>query len=497
MSRANAPLVESKESANPPRTKGASDWVVPVVAGLACFLLSPLSFNFSFEQTRITLVWTIVIPLTVSLARGPRAGLISGLCGGALYPFLLWPENGYANILYVLLLFPLYILVGAAARHPKIIGRPLPLYVRLALVFTTYSIITGLIGFFTSNLVLSLNSPFWPGQAVTYLPGKILFSIPIKSFVNQFLLIVLAESLLHLPAVRRLLKMKVPSCARNNQVTFFLSILAAAAVWGVFFLLDCLLIGAVRFQERAYVPLALMVLLWSGALIGRVLIYTTEHRLKLQDQRIKLLHEKEILLEELHHRTNNNMQVIQSFIMLEQSFAKSSEVADHLQALSNRIEVMSLAHKKLYQSGDLSSVHLRDYLNDLIYSLPQKQTPERTDVVIETSIDDIQVLFDIAIPIGLVIYELTSNSLRHAFPDRGGAIFITVTSDESDAMSIIVRDTGVGLTDKFDFFNSDTLGIQIVIAIVKLQLNGTIRFDTAKGLTCSISFRNDLYFKRV
>ncbi len=497
MPHTSDPHLEPTQSTTTPHTKGASDWHLAVVAGLACFLLSPLSVNFSIQQTRITLVWTIVFPLAVALAKGPRAGLVAGVTGGALYPFLLWPENGYANVLFVLLLFPLYVLVGSTAYHRRILGRRLPLYVRLAVVFTIYSVLTGIITYYVSNIVYALNTPYWPGRSIPSLGRKILLSISIKSFINQSLLIVLAESLLHLPAVRRLFHMHVPSYSRNNHSTFFYSIVAAGSVWGIFFLLDCLLVGSMSFRTREYIPLALMVLLWSGAVIGRVLIYSTEHRLKLRDQRVQLLHEKEILLRELHHRTNNNMQVIHSFLMLEQSFAESPDVSYHLQAVSDRIEVMSLAHKKLYQSGDLSTIPLREYLSELVAALPEKFAPGREDISIKTGFAKTMVLFDIGIPIGLVIYELVSNSLKHAFPETGGSIFVTVTADESDAMSITVRDTGGGLPEGLDLFQSETLGIQMVIAIVQRQLNGAVSFAADNGLTCSIKFRNNLYFRRV
>ena len=211
----------------------------------------------------------------------------------------------------------------------------------------------------------------------------------------------------------------------------------------------------------------------------------------------KELKEKEILLRELYHRTKNNMQVICSMLSLQRKMTDSDSAQIQLQEAENRIKTMSLVHKKLYKSNSLSNLSIKEYVKDLVVLIENSYNARNKDVVINTEVEDFNILIDIAIPIGLIINELLSNTFKHAFPKDVGEISIKIVRKENDKISIFIKDNGVGVEEKFDFYNTNTLGLQTVINIVENQLMGNVIFDSSDGLSCTIVFDDKLYDERV
>ncbi len=221
-------------------------------------------------------------------------------------------------------------------------------------------------------------------------------------------------------------------------------------------------------------------------------------RVQAQEQIKAALKTKEVLLQELYHRTRNNMQVICVMLTQQASYVTDEQTLRILAEMENKINSMALAHEKLYQAQDLSHINLQEYINDLVNLLLENYQVSTPKIAAILDVDNILVLFDIAIPCGLVLNELISNSLKHAFPgDMKGEISIRFKKTAA-GMELQVSDNGVGIPKDFDFKNSETLGFRTIIAIVKHQLRGKVEFEADNGVLCRITFKDDtLYQSRV
>jgi two-component sensor histidine kinase len=279
----------------------------------------------------------------------------------------------------------------------------------------------------------------------------------------------------------------------------------------VFVLAHTLLLGAVfagLIALLGYVPtgytehlppigMSLMAILMSLALGDRITIFKQERK-QAADALKASLHEKDILLRELYHRTKNNMQVIQSMLMLRSAVSQNSEVERIVTDIGHKIQAMALVHQKLYQASDLSRVPLQDYLPEIADLLQQSYGISSSRVTVRWDIAPVAVLIDTAIPCGLILNELLSNAFQHAFPDeRTGEIHLHLTTDEQGMMTLQVSDNGVGVPPGFDFRTQDSLGLQSIVMIAEHQLQGTVVFTANPGVTCQIQFTDTHYQPRV
>ncbi|MBW4256704.1 PAS domain S-box protein [Methanobacterium sp. YSL] len=208
------------------------------------------------------------------------------------------------------------------------------------------------------------------------------------------------------------------------------------------------------------------------------------------------LEEKEVLLREIHHRVKNNMQIISSLLNLQKKYVEEEETVNILVESQNRIKTMAMIHEKLYQSPNLTSINFNEYteklVNDLFYSYGKKMS------VIKTSfhMEEVKIGLDTAIPCGLILNELVTNSLKYAFPeDRTGIITIKFRS-EGEYFILKVLDDGVGVPEDIKLENKDTLGFQLVTSLVK-QLDGTVQMDRSHGTSFTIKFKELHYSDRM
>ena len=195
------------------------------------------------------------------------------------------------------------------------------------------------------------------------------------------------------------------------------------------------------------------------------------------DQQIRsTLKEKEILLQEVHHRVKNNLQVISSMLNLQRRFIDDPKMLDILEESQNRISTMSFIHESLYQNSDFSSIGFAEYLKRLTQNLIHSYSRVSTNVELTCVLDDVQINLKQAIPCGLIVNELVSNALKYAFPEkRGGTIELRVEEKGQD-IEIEVSDNGVGLPDDFDFETNESLGVYLVQALTD-QLDGSLLVD--------------------
>jgi PAS domain S-box-containing protein len=210
---------------------------------------------------------------------------------------------------------------------------------------------------------------------------------------------------------------------------------------------------------------------------------------KEEEERLKKsLKEKEVLLKETHHRVKNNLQIISSLLSLQAGYVKDEKLLDILRDSQKRIRSMALIHEKFYQAEDYIGADFSGYVHDLILSLFSAYRFDTSAVDLQTNIADVFLDMDTSIPLALIINELISNSLEHAFPDeRKGRIRVDLKEEDGGRFKLTVEDDGVGLPEDFDIQSTETLGLRLVAALVE-QLGGKIEIDTTSGTRFDITF---------
>jgi len=212
------------------------------------------------------------------------------------------------------------------------------------------------------------------------------------------------------------------------------------------------------------------------------------------------LKEKEILLREVHHRVKNNMQIISSLLNLQSDKVKDKEHIAIFNESRNRIVAMALVHEKLYRSDDFSNIDFSDYISSLANGLFSFYNINAGKIKLTLLIDRIHLGLDAAIPCGLIINELVSNSLKHAFPENAeGEIKITfskISIEENEKYQLTVNDNGVGVPEGMDFRKTDSLGLQLVTTLVEHQLQGSLEMRSVSGTEFKILFKEPEYKQR-
>ncbi len=200
------------------------------------------------------------------------------------------------------------------------------------------------------------------------------------------------------------------------------------------------------------------------------------------------LREKEVLLQEIHHRVKNNLQVISSLLDLQSQQIEESAMLEVFRESQNRVKSMALVHEKLYQSKNFAKINFAEYTESLVKYLFKAYELQSGHITLKLYIDEVTLNIDTAIPCGLIINELVSNALKHAFPDnQSGTITISLHSDINQNLTLIVKDDGVGLPMDWDFKNTKSLGLQLVKVLTK-QLKGTIEIERTRGSQFRLDF---------
>jgi two-component sensor histidine kinase/CheY-like chemotaxis protein len=225
----------------------------------------------------------------------------------------------------------------------------------------------------------------------------------------------------------------------------------------------------------------------DGNLLERSIRYAIERKRAVEQIKASL-REKEILLREIHHRVKNNLQIISTLLYLQSGYIKDKEAFEMLKESQNRIKSMALIHDKLYQFRDLGKIDLAGYIRELATDLFHSYGVKPDGIKLKIDAHEVLLGVDTAIPCGLIINELVSNSLKHAFPDgKEGEIHIELRKNNDHTLTLVVCDNGLGFPKDLDFRNTETLGLQLVIALVK-QLKGTIELDRSGGTEVKITF---------
>ena len=210
------------------------------------------------------------------------------------------------------------------------------------------------------------------------------------------------------------------------------------------------------------------------------------------------LREKEILLKEIHHRVKNNLQIISSLLYLQSKNIENEETLALFTESQGRVKSMALIHEKLYQDSDLANIDFVDYVKNLTSYLIRTYRVEGQGINVHYKVDDISLDLDTAVPCGLIINELITNSLKYAFPEKGRSvketkaewnpeISISFVKDNDPGYCLTIADNGCGIPEEIDFEKTKSLGLKLVSSLVN-QLKGTVEMERKEGAVFKIVF---------
>jgi two-component system, sensor histidine kinase PdtaS len=200
--------------------------------------------------------------------------------------------------------------------------------------------------------------------------------------------------------------------------------------------------------------------------------------------------EREVLLKEVYHRVKNNLQVISSLLNLQSDQVKDTGARKLLEEACNRVDSIALVHEQLYQSTDLARINFSVYLQDLVEHLKVLFQPGQ-DVQVETILETVHLSVDVAIPCGLLVNELLTNALLHAFePGQSGKVYVELHRTPEGEVRLGVSDTGRGLPPHLDVATANTLGLELVGKLAK-QIRGKLKVESNHGTSFDLRFNCD------
>lgn len=246
-----------------------------------------------------------------------------------------------------------------------------------------------------------------------------------------------------------------------------------------------------RTRDGAELPLeiSLSPMHLEGRTLTMSIVRDITERRRAQELMQASLREKEALLREIHHRVKNNLQITSSLLRLQESAIDDPQAREVFAGAQHRIRSMALVHEKLYQSTNLSQIDFGNYIRTLGDLLMRSFAPDPSPMTLQVSGATVLLSIDVAVPCGLIVNELLSNSLKHAFPDgRPGTIEVELEDRGDGTCQVSVRDDGVGLPPNLDPATVTTLGLQLVAGLVQ-QIDGTLTVDSGSdGTAFNIRF---------
>ena len=247
------------------------------------------------------------------------------------------------------------------------------------------------------------------------------------------------------------------------------------------------------------VVIIISILMWNFTLKRKVELRTFELNKELDERKrneekiAAALKEKEVLLREIHHRVKNNMQITSSLLSIQSKKLKNENDIELFNDIQMKIKTMLIVHERLYQSDDLSRINIKHYVNDLIDNLFVTYGVNKNIISAKVDIKDILFEVDLATSCGLVISELVSNCLKHAFPENKKGIIAVLLNIIGDSYELVVSDNGVGFLENMDFKTTESFGLNLVKILVEGQLGGMIEVNKTSGIKYIIKFKKPIY----
>jgi PAS domain S-box-containing protein len=252
--------------------------ITAIIAGFLALLLSPFSFSITIGEIIISMPWTIVIPILISMAYGAKFGFIAGISGSAFYPFLLWPNNGYPNVMNTVILLLLFTTLGIAKNNnPEV---KYSLILKNIFLILAFNVAVVWILYHTLFIqLLSLNPAFWEPYAIKHIDPRLLTSFAIKDTINFVLLTCFAEMLLRIPLIRYLFGLKISPNMKFNNVIFVISFVISVLIGSIILVLDYALLDNDRMNHKL-LELTFLVIVWSGMIVARIIMVFSEKRIE-------------------------------------------------------------------------------------------------------------------------------------------------------------------------------------------------------------------------
>lgn len=207
---------------------------------------------------------------------------------------------------------------------------------------------------------------------------------------------------------------------------------------------------------------------------------------KIEEQLRKSLVEKELLLREIHHRVKNNLQLISTLLNLQSKYINNQQILDFFKESQDRIKTISLIHEILYQSNDLSCIYFKKFVQKIISYIVSTYGINKENLSIKLDIDEINLNIDVSIPLGLIINELFTNSIKHAFKNRTNNMVKVSLKKENNTYQLLVSDNGKGFEFN-DISVIKTLGLKLVYILTQ-QLKGNLTIENDNGAKFLIIF---------
>jgi PAS domain S-box-containing protein len=242
--------------------------------------------------------------------------------------------------------------------------------------------------------------------------------------------------------------------------------------------------------------------------IGSDIIDITRAKNKIENS----LEEKELLLREIHHRVKNNLQIISSLLNLQSEYIKDENDLELFKDSQSRVKSMAFIHEQLYQSSNFNSIEFSEYIHNLVTYLLYYYALDPSNIKLKIDVEDVSLDLNTSIPCGLIVNELVTNSIKHAFPatngrgpenrkftdphGEGGEIYVELNSINEQKYALIVADNGIGFPEDIDFENTESLGLQLVKSLVT-QLDGKIKLERENGTRFEIIFNKIHYKERI
>jgi len=201
------------------------------------------------------------------------------------------------------------------------------------------------------------------------------------------------------------------------------------------------------------------------------------------------LQEKEIMLKEIHHRVKNNLQVISSLLNLQSMYNDDEKSISMFKESRDRVKSMALIHEKLYQSKDFAHIDFADYLKRLVTGLINTYDSKEKPINLYFQVEETYLGIDQAVPCGLIVNEIITNAMKHAFIESGeGEISIGLTIKDDDCIEITIKDNGRGIPEDFDIQKSESLGMKLVATLAE-QLQAKLDISNDNGTVFKFSFK--------
>ena len=202
----------------------------------------------------------------------------------------------------------------------------------------------------------------------------------------------------------------------------------------------------------------------------------------------KSLKEKETLLKEIHHRVKNNLMIISSLLNLQSHYIQDKEALHVFRESQNRAKSMAMIHERLYQSTDLKNIDFGEYIRSLTTDLYHSMVSDPSQVELDLDLEDVGIDINTVVPLGLIVNELVTNSMKYAFPPGESGLIKVELCRANENIVLRVSDNGVGFPANVDYKNTNSLGLQLVNNLI-IQIDGELELDKSQGTTFTLRFK--------